>query len=92
MTDPVQSEGGPPPLAEGRWLWRRLYVFATTGAAWLLLHRVIESVPAEKTGRLVDGLMGLLALTMVLYLVAPTAQQLIASLRLLRRSPDGEGR
>ena len=92
MTDPVQPGSGPSPLAEGRWLWRRLYVFATTGAAWLLLNRVVDAVPADKTGRLVDGLMALLALTMVLYLVAPTAQQLIASLRLLRRAPDEEGR
>lgn len=92
MTDPVQHGSGPSPLAEGRWLWRRLYVFATTGAAWLLLNRVVETVPAEKTARLVDGLMALLALTMVLYLVAPTAQQRIASLRLLRRGPDEEGR
>lgn len=92
MTDPVQPGSGPSPLAEGRWLWRRLYVFATSGAAWMLLHRLIENVPAEKASRLVDGLMALLALTMVLYLVAPTAQQLIASLRLLRRDADGEGR
>lgn len=92
MTDPVQPRNGPAPLAEGRWLWRRLYVFATSGAAWLLLDRLIEAVPADKVSRLVDGLMGLLALTMVLYLVAPTAQQLITGLRLLRRDPDGEDR
>lgn len=91
MTDPVAPESGAP-LAEGRWLWRRLYVFATSGVAWLLLDRLIPLVPAEAAPRLIERLMSLLALTMVLYLVAPTAQQLLASLRLLRPTPGEEGR
>lgn len=74
----------PSPLAEGRWLWRRLYVFATSGGAWLLLDRLIALTPPEAAPRLAQGLMGLLALTMVLYLVAPTAQQLIAGLTALK--------
>ncbi|NJC39984.1 hypothetical protein GGQ87_000242 [Brevundimonas alba] len=90
MTDPVDRPVGVPPLAEGRWLWRRLYVFASTGAAWLLLDRLIVLTPPDATLPLAKGLMGLMALTMILYLVAPTAQQLIASLRTLR--PGGEGR
>ncbi len=72
------------PLAEGRWLWRRLYVFLTSGAAWLLLDRLIALTPPEAAPRLAQGLMTLLAVTMVLYLVAPSAQQLIASLAILR--------
>ncbi len=72
------------PLAEGRWLWRRLYVFLTSGGAWLLLDRLIASTPPEAAPRLAQGLMTLLAVIMVLYLVAPTAQQLIASLAILR--------
>lgn len=88
--DPTGSR--PSPLAEGRWLWRRLYVFATTGAAWLLLWRLIPAIPPEAAPRLTDALMGLLALTMVLYLVAPTAHQLVTGLRLLwsirRRNRD----
>ena len=74
----------PAPLAEGRWLWRRLYVFLTSGGAWLLLDRLIALTPPEAAPRLAQGLMTLLAVTMVLYLVAPTAQQLIASLAILR--------
>ena len=93
MTDPNRQPPGPPPLAEGRWLWRRLYVFATSGAAWLLLDRLIVLTPPAAAPRLAQGLMALLALTMILYLVAPTAQQLIASLRTLRpRLGGGEGR
>lgn len=90
MTAPLTS--GPPLLAEGRWLWRRLYVFATSGAAWLLLDRLIALTPPEAASRLAQGLMALLALIMVLYLVAPTAQQLIATLAVLGSRPGGEER
>ena len=90
MTAPLTS--GPPLLAEGRWLWRRLYVFATSGAAWLLLDRLIAVTPPEAAPRLAQGLMALLALVLVLYLVAPTAQQLITTLVVLRPRLDGEGR
>lgn len=83
MTD-LTDEERPSPLAEGRWLWRRLYVFATSGGAWLLLDRLIAAVPPEAAPRLAEGLMTLLALTMVLYLVAPSAQQLIETLGSLR--------
>lgn len=79
------------PLAEGRWLWRRLYVFATSAGAWLLLDRLIAFTPPEAALSLARGLMALLALTMILYLVAPTAQQLIAGLRTIRPPQPGEG-
>jgi hypothetical protein len=78
----------PPRLAEGRWLWRRSYVFATSGGAWLLLERLIGAASPDHAAGLARGLMALLALTMVLYLVAPTAQQLLAGLRSLRSGPD----
>lgn len=74
----------PSPLAEGRWLWRRLYVYGISGGAWLLLDRLIAAAPAEAAPRLAQWLMALLALTLVLYLVAPTAQQLIVGLRALK--------
>ena len=78
------------PLAEGQWLWRRLYVYAGTVVSWVLLDRLIAVVPREAAPRLAEGLMALLALTMVLYLVAPTAQQLIAGLKALPpRLSDG---
>ena len=93
MTAPSPSSPSTSPvLAEGRWLWRRLYVFATSGGAWLLLDRLIALTPAEAAPRLAQGLMALLALILVLYLVAPTAQQLIATLAILRSGPGGEGR
>ena len=92
MTGPLDPPVTPSPLAEGRWLWRRLYVFASTGAAWLLLDRLIVLTPPAAAPRLAQWLMALLALTMILYLVAPTAQQLIASLRTLRPRLGGEER
>ena len=88
MSGPPDPSAAPSPLAEGRWLWRRLYVFATSGGAWLLLDRLIALTPPEAALPLARGLMALLALTMILYLVAPTAQQLIASLRTLRPGRD----
>lgn len=90
MTAPAPS--GSPVLAEGRWLWRRLYVFLTSGAAWLLMDRLISTAPPEAAQQLAQALMALLALAMVLYLVAPTAQQLIATLAVLRPRLGGEER
>lgn len=66
------------PLAEGRWLYRRIYAFAISAGLWALLMRTVGRMPAEMLPHAADGLMGLLALILVLYLVAPTAQQLIA--------------
>lgn len=88
----VTPKSASPLLAEGRWLWRRLYVFATSGGAWLLLDRLIAAAAPEAVPRLAQALMALLALIMVLYLVAPTAQQLIATLGMLRPRLGGEDR
>lgn len=89
MTD---EANGTPSLAEGRWLWRRLYVFSASAALWLLLDRTLARAPAASLPRLVEGLMGLLALTLVLYLVAPTAQQLVTLLANLRLRLGAGGR
>lgn len=84
-TESPPPDAAPPvTLAEGRWLWRRLYVFATSGAAWVLLDRLVAATPTEAAPRLAQALMGMLALTLVLYLVAPTAQQLITALAALK--------
>lgn len=64
-------------LAEGRWLWRRLFVFATSVAAWTLLADVVARAPLSDLRAIGQHLMTLLALILVLYLVAPTAQQLV---------------
>lgn len=77
------------PLAEGRWLFRRLYVFAVSAGLWVLLMRTVGRTPAEMLPRITDGLMGLLALILVLYLVAPTAQQLIALIATARLRISG---
>ena len=80
MTDariPPNPPQVPPPLAEGRWLWRRIYVFSVSAGLWLLLAGVVSSATPDVLPRIADGLMGLMGLLLVLYLVAPTAQQLI---------------
>lgn len=66
------------PLAEGRWFWRRLYAFAVTGSLLWLLRRAVLATPPERMPETARGLMVLMALILVLYLVAPTAQQLAA--------------
>ena len=71
-------------LAEGRWLWRRLYVFVASAALWWLLARAVGRTAPPDLPRVADGLMGLIALMLVLYLVAPTAQQMVAMLANLR--------
>ncbi|MBB5659877.1 hypothetical protein [Brevundimonas halotolerans] len=65
-------------LAEGRWLWRRLFVFLTSLALWALVHRAVERAPVEALPDIVERLLMLIALITLLYLVAPTAQQLVA--------------
>jgi hypothetical protein len=72
------SETRPESLAEGRWLWRRLFVFLSSLALWALVHRAIERAPVEALPAIVEHLMRLIALITLLYLVAPTAQQLVA--------------
>lgn len=79
-----EDKTGAPPLAEARWLWRRLYVFASTAAAWLGLDAILGRAPVEAAPQLAQALMMLLALTLVLYLVAPTAQQIIAAIVALK--------
>ncbi len=80
MTDPHI----PPPLAEGRWLWRRLYVFVASLALWALLAFCVRRTTPDLLPQVAEGLMGLLALLLVLYLVAPTAQQLVELLANLK--------
>lgn len=79
-------------LAEGRWLWRRLYVFVASAGLWFLLARAVGRTAPADLPRVADGLMGLIALMLVLYLVAPTAQQMIAMLANLRLRLAAGGR
>ena len=69
-------------LAEGRWLWRRIYVYAASLALWLLLRLAVSRAEASDLPRIADGLMGLIALMLLLYLVAPSAQQIVNMMRL----------
>lgn len=85
----IRHKQGGGPLAEGRWLFRRLYAFAVSAGLWVLLMRTVGRMPAEMLPRITDGLMGLLALILVLYLVAPTAQQLITLIATARLRISG---
>lgn len=61
---------------EGRWLWRRLFVFGLTLGLWLALDRAVARMAAADLPGVATDLMRLLALIAVLYLMAPTAQEL----------------
>ena len=74
MIEITRSEVG---LAEGRWLWRRLYVFVASAVLWWLLARAVGRTHPADLPRVADGLMGLIALMLLLYLVAPSAQQIV---------------
>lgn len=81
------------PLPEGRWFWRRLYVFSATAGLWALLRQAVMRTPPDRLPQLAEGLIQLLALVLVLYLVAPSAQQLVElmaalQLRLTRGRPS----
>lgn len=81
------TEPGPdsvPPLVEGRWLWRRLYVFTVSLGLWILLVFAVRRAEPGHLPAIADGLMGLQALVLVIYLVAPTAQQLVELLANLK--------
>ena len=82
MTEPEPPTSEPMP--EARWLWRRLYVFALSFGVWLLLAQAVMRASEENLPRLTEGLMLLQALTLVLYLVAPTTQQIVALLANLK--------
>ena len=86
------TQGPTTPLAEGRWLWRRIYVFGVSFGHWLLLAAAVRSATPEGLVPLARGLIGLQALLLVLYLVAPTAQQLIELLANLRLRLGAGGR
>ena len=87
MTDPeLEPRPEPiPPLAEGRWLWRRVYVFGLSAGLWALLAFAVHEADPVTLPRIAYGLIAILALVLVVYLIAPSAQQLItlaAELRL----------
>lgn len=86
MTDDIDTPKPPsiPPLAEGRWLWRRIYVFSLSAGLWGLLAGSLALASPAALPVLAEGVMGLLALVLILYLVAPTTEQVVAILAQLR--------
>lgn len=77
MTD-IRPDPMKAALPEARWLWRRLYVYAASIIGWSLLSWSVAKTPPASMVAVAHGLMVLLGVTMVLYLVAPSAQQLAA--------------
>lgn len=86
------SDPSIPALAEGRWFWRRLYVFVSTLVFWSLLTWSVSRTAAEHMAQVARGLMWLLGLVIVVYLIAPSAQQIVAILADLRLRLGAGGR
>ncbi|MFS0709087.1 hypothetical protein [Brevundimonas phoenicis] len=82
MMSEHHDKPAPAEMAEGRWLWRRLYVYGASLALWLLLRLAVNRTEAADMPRIAEGLMGLIALMLLLYLVAPSAQQIVNMMRL----------
>ncbi len=92
MADPITPPGVDPqdPLPEGRWLWRRLIVFASVAAAYGLLFLAVRRALPEDMAGIARDLMILLGVILLFYLVAPSANQiaeLLATLKLRLRGP-----
>lgn len=97
MMDPMSDPAPEPPpqstpLAEGRWLWRRIYVFSASAGLWVLLAGLVRAGDPRVLSRVADGVVALLALVLVLYLVAPTAQQIVELLANLKLRLGAGGR
>jgi hypothetical protein len=89
MSDEAPEPMLNPNMAERRWLWRRLYVFAVSLGVWALVWRAVGDAPAADQLAIVRGLVALQALVLTLYLVAPTAQQIVELLARLRLRMGG---
>ena len=77
-------------LAEGRWFWRRLYVYGLTAGLGGLLALSVMRAPALHQPLVAESVGRLMALVIVVYLVAPSAQHLVVILA--RRSLRTGGR
>lgn len=64
------------PLPESQWLYRRLYTWSLTIAAIALLWWLVRRMPAEDLQLVALWIIGLLALVVTYYLLAPSAPEL----------------
>ena len=70
MTEPQD------PLPEGQWLFRRIFTWTLTVALLALLGWIIARMPADALQPIALWLIGLIALVVTYYLLAPSAAEL----------------
>jgi len=73
------SETDPKPariIAEGNWFFRRILTFATAIAVLGLVAWIIALVPAELLPGIAYGLLIIHGLTVIAYLLGPTAEHI----------------
>lgn len=79
------------PLPEGQWLFRRIFTWTLTVCLLGLVAMIIRRMPQDGLQLVALWLIGLLALVVTYYLLAPSAAELVrifAELRL--RLPFGQ--
>lgn len=77
---------------EAKWTWRRLYTYGVTVAALALLAVIVWRIDAGGLKGVAWGLIALIGLLATYYLIAPTAEHIVAALRAWRgREPGSPG-
>jgi hypothetical protein len=79
-----QSDSGFRAAPEAQWKFRRIHVYALTLLLVAALFTTILLAPSEDLQRIAGWLIELIGFVTVLYLVAPSAQDLLAMLAQLR--------
>lgn len=76
---------------ESQWTWRRVFTYAVTVAALALLAVVVWRMEPGQLRAVALGLIGLVALLATYYLIAPTAEHIVAALRAWKGDPNDQG-
>lgn len=64
-------------LPDGVWTFRRVFVWLLTLVLLTLIWRIVELAPAEHLAGIAQGLIGLIALLVIVYTIGPTAEHIV---------------
>lgn len=75
------------PLPEPKFLWRRLFTFASTSIGYGILGWIVLKMDnGEPLAKVALGLIGLLAVHTLAYMIAPTAEAIARGIAEAKRS------
>ena len=80
------------PLPEATWTWRRVFTYAVTAALLALLAYVIPRMPAAELKGVAYWLIALVWTSITYYLIAPSAEHIVAVIQAwsTRRAQAGQ--